>query len=108
MILISLIACSQSDLRNNTYYQLANAIEKSVSHDQWDQAITQTESFKIYFAQNHWRFDKIAKKEMKTIGEELNYLRLALENRDKVETVTHISNIKKYTEEIFLVSENKK
>lgn len=102
MLLVSLLSCSESSLKNNTYYQLANAIEKSVSHDQWDQALAQTESFKIYYAQNYWRFDKTAVKEMMAIGEELNYLKSALVNRDKVQTGSHLSNIKKYTEEIFL------
>lgn len=102
MLLISLIACSQSDLKNNTYYQLASAIEKSVSHDQWDQAVTQTESLNIYYAQNNWRFERTAKMEMMAMGEELNYLRNALRNRDKVQSGSHLSNIKKFTEEIFL------
>ena len=89
-------------MKNNTYYQLASAIEKSVGHDQWDQAVTQTESLKIYYAQNIWRFEEKAKKEMMAIGEEINDLKSALGKRDKVQTSTHLSNIKKYTEDIFL------
>lgn len=104
MLSIFLTACSQSNLKNNTYYQLANAIERSVSHEQWDQAVTQTESFKIYYAQNNWGFEQTAKKEMTAIGEELNYLKSALGNRDKIQSGTHLSNIKTYTEEIFLRS----
>lgn len=105
LLVILLTACSQSNMKNNTYYQLARAIEKSVSHDQWDQAVTQMESFRIYYAQNNWRFEQTAKKEMTAIGEELNYLKSALGNRDKVQSGTHLSNIKKYTEEIFLRSQ---
>lgn len=102
--LTTIIACSSNDVKNNTYYQLANAIEQSIAEENWAVAEKQAQSFKIYHNQNYWRFETNVEKAsvFKKMGKELNIVNAAIEKRDKEKMMAHIAIIKNYAKDILL------